>query len=67
MDAVAKIPIGQLTLEEARGVVEDPSYWVDTLPVVLFHYSVSDYWGLTVDEHNSLIDYLVERGLYARS
>jgi hypothetical protein len=65
MDAVAKIPIGDLTLEEAYNQVEDPSYWSETMPVVLFHFSIGDYWQLRVSEHAALLDFLTERGLYA--
>lgn len=60
--AVAKIPIGQLTLREAAGLVTDgDAYWLNSMPAILEHYpsiSLSDYWEvLTVDEHRTLLEW----------
>lgn len=63
MDAFAKVPIDSLTLAEAADIVEDPSWWTDTMPIVLFHYSVGDYWALTVGDHRRLIEFLQREGL----
>jgi hypothetical protein len=59
----ARIPLGEVTLAEAVNVVEDPSFWYDTMPPVLFHFSIADYWELTVGDHRRLVDFLIDRGL----
>ena len=58
----ARIPIGELSIEEAYDQVEDPSFWDDTMPAIMFHFSVGDYWKLRVVEHRRLYDFLIERG-----
>lgn len=59
----AKISIGDLTIAEAYEHVEDPSFWDRSMAPILFHFSVSDYWGLRVHEHGRLWVYLQEKGL----
>lgn len=59
----ARIPIHDLTVGEAYEQVEDPSFWDDTMPAILYHYSVVDYWALRVIEHRRLYDWLVEQEL----
>lgn len=63
--AFAKIPLGELTLSEAASVVDDPGYWDETLPPILYFYkmSVADYWQLTVKQHRLLADWLASSGL----
>jgi len=63
----ARIPISELTLEDAYAAVEDVSYWDETMPVVLhqFNIGVGDYYKLTVHQHRLLVDYLVEKGIHA--
>lgn len=60
----ARIPLGEVTLAEAVGVVDDPAWFYDTMAPILFHFTVFDYWVLTVADHRRLFDYLVARGLY---
>jgi hypothetical protein len=56
--------ITDVSLAEAYEQVEDPSFWDETMPPILFHYSLGkDYWSLTVLEHRRLWDWLVEVGL----
>ena len=61
----ARIPIAELTLEDAYQATEDASFWDATMPPVLFHYqlSVADYYKLTVYQHRLLVDYLANQGL----
>lgn len=59
----ARIPLHELSLSEAANVVDDPAFWHDTMPTILFHFSVGDYWQLTVGEHRRLYDFLIVRGL----
>ena len=60
-EAFAKIPLDDLTLTEAYEQVDDPSWFDQTLPLVLFHFSqftVADYWSLTVGEHRALVAFV---------
>ena len=59
----ARIPISDLSIGEAYEQVEDPTFWDETMPAVLFHFSISDYWGLKVHEHARLCAYLEAAGL----
>lgn len=59
----ARIPISDLTIGEAYEQVEDPTFWDKTMPAILFHYSIADYWSLRVHEHGRLWGWLVEQGL----
>ena len=66
METHARIPIADLTLTEARDLVDDDSFWWDTMAAVLHRFpqiTVEAYWGLTVREHRLLVDYLVASGL----
>lgn len=58
----ARIPIADLTIAEAYEQVDDPSFWDETMPPILFHYSISDYWALRVHEHGRLWGWLVDGG-----
>jgi hypothetical protein len=60
-----KIPLPEAVLSEAANLVDDPSYWEQTMPPILYFYrmSVGDYWGLTVYQHRLLWDWLVEGGM----
>lgn len=61
-----RIPLPDVVLSDAVNLVEDPSFWDETMPPVLFHYrmSVTDYWSLTVKQHRLLVDFLIARGLH---
>jgi hypothetical protein len=62
----ARIPLVELTIAEAYGQVEDPSFWVETRALILFNFPqirVEDYWGLTVGDHRELYDFLAGQGL----
>ena len=62
MDGHARIPIADLTLAEAADVVEDDTWWWDTMPPILHQFpqiTPAGYWELTVREHRLLVDYLV--------
>jgi hypothetical protein len=59
----ARIPISDLTIGEAYEQVEDPSFWDETMPALLFHFSITDYWGLRVIDHRRLWDWLAQQGL----
>ena len=66
METHARIPIADLTLTEARDLVDDDSFWWDTMAAVLHRYpqiGPATYWELTVREHRLLVDYLVASGL----
>lgn len=65
MEAVAKVPLGDVRLEDAKDAVEDSSWFFITMPPVLFHYrlSIAEYWALRTYEHRLMVDYLVEKGL----
>lgn len=60
-----RTPLPDVTVEEAYGHVEDPSYWDDTMAPILHHFNLSlgDYGKLTVYQHRLLFEYLVGRGL----
>lgn len=61
-----RIPLAELTLDEARSIVEDAS-WFDRMRMpILFHFpqvGVDDYWSLRVGDHRNMVDYLVSLGL----
>lgn len=62
----ARIPLNDLTLAEAVGQVEDPSFWHDTRIAILAHFSqirIDEYWDLTVGDHRALCDWLIDRGV----
>lgn len=63
-----RIPLPDCLLSDAMNLVDDPSYWEDTMPAVLLHYRMTlpDYWSLTVHQHRLLVDYLVARGLHGK-
>ena len=68
MEGHAKIPLDEISLAEAMGVVDDGSWWVETMPPLLIHYpvqlpSVAAYWELSVREHRSLFEWLVKSGV----
>jgi len=66
----ARIPLTEVTLTEAAGLVEDPSYFESTRIAVLFHFpqvSLDGYWSLTVGDHRDMVDYLVVRGFYVEA
>lgn len=63
LDPEIKVTVnaGDLTLVEALSVVEDASWYWETLPLILHHYSQFDtrtYWDLTVTEHHLMVTYL---------
>ena len=61
-----RIPLADLTLDEARDLVEDAS-WFDRMRMpILFHFpqvGVDDYWQLRVGTHGEMVAYLVGLGL----
>ena len=62
----ARIPIADITISEAAGLVDDPSFWSDTRPLILFHFpqiTLSSYWELSVGDHRDLYEFLLSRGL----
>lgn len=61
----AKIRIDELTVADAYQAVEDPSFWDETMPPVLYHYrlSLEDYERLTVYQHRLLCEWLAEKGV----
>lgn len=64
--AYARIPILDLTLEEAKDIVEDGSFFDNTRLAVLFHFpqiGLDDYWQLRVGDHYEIVRFLEGRGL----
>lgn len=62
----ARIPLVDVTLDEARHLVEDASWFDRTRIPILFHFSqvgVDDYWSLRVGDHRDMVDFLVAKGL----
>ena len=62
----ARIPINELTLEDAYAAVEDVTFWDETMPPILYHFKgigVADYYRLTVAQHRLLYDFLVGKGI----
>lgn len=59
----ARIPIADLSIAEAYEQVDDPSFWDKTMPDILFHFNVPDYWALRVHEHGRLWEWLQRKGL----
>lgn len=61
----ARISIDELTLADAYQAVEDPSWWDETMPPILYHYrlSIEDYGRLTVFQHRLLYDWLAKKGV----
>lgn len=63
----ARIPVLDLSLAEAREVIEDSSWFDKTRMPVLFHFpqvTVDGYWDLKVKDHTEMVAYLVDRGLF---
>lgn len=60
-----RVPIAECTLAEAKGIVEDASFYDRTRMAVLHHFSVpvDSYWDLTVRDHTEMVVYLNDRGL----
>lgn len=57
----ARIPIGDLTVEQARGAVEDDTFWDQTMPAVLHAFpqlTRSDYEQLTVFQHRLFVEFV---------
>lgn len=62
----ARIPLADVTLAEAKDLVEDATFFENTRLAVLFHFpqiSFDDYWSLPVGEHAMICVFLNERGL----
>lgn len=62
----ARISLSDLTLAEARGAVEDATFWDETrMPILFwFHVPVDEYESLTVGTHREMVEYLKQRGLF---
>ena len=61
-----RIPINEVTLEDAYAAVEDVAFWDETMPPILYHFKgigVADYYRLTVGQHRLLYDFLVGNGV----
>ena len=60
----ARVSLSDLTLAEARGAVDDASYFDQTRMAILFHFHVpvGEYESLTVGDHADMVDFLVKRG-----
>lgn len=61
----ARIPLDDVTLEEARALVDDPSFFESTRISILANFTVrvDEYWNLRVGDHREMVDYLTARGL----
>lgn len=61
----AKIPLDDVTLEEARALVDDPSFFEKTRIPILAHFTVTvdGYWSLNVGTHREMVEYLTGRKL----
>lgn len=62
----ARIPLADVTLAEAKDLVDDPTFFDETRMAVLHHFpqvSVDGYQELTVGDHRQMVDYLTARGL----
>ncbi len=61
----ARIPIGDLSLEDAYAAVDDVTFWDETMPPILYHFKmgVADYYQLTVGQHRLLYDFLIRQGV----
>jgi hypothetical protein len=59
-----RINIGDASLREAYDQTDDPSFWDEAMPPILYHYrlTVAEYWELTVAEHRRLFDWLIQIG-----
>lgn len=65
-DAYAKIPVADLSLDEASDASSDGGvFWLASMPAVMMHYKLGrdEYWRLSVAEHRALFDYLVFTGV----
>jgi hypothetical protein len=60
----ARVPLSELTLAEARSVVDDASYFDDTrIPILFwFHVPVNEYEDLTVGTHAEMVQFLTLEG-----
>lgn len=67
----ARIPLIDMTLAEACDKVADKGAWFyETRILVLYHFSqvtVNDYWDLSVGDHRSMVDFLVDMGFYGHA
>ena len=61
----ARIPIGELTLEDAYSAVDDVTFWDESMPQILYHFhiGVDDYYRLSVYQHRLLYDFLIRQGV----
>lgn len=68
MEGYAKIPLEDVSLAEAMSIVDDGTWWVDTMPPILLNYpvhvpSIDAYWNLSVRDHRALFEWLVKSGV----
>ena len=55
-----RIPLDECTLLDAYNLVEDPSFWDETMPAILhfFNLTLDGYYDLTVKQHRLLYEFL---------
>lgn len=61
----AKIPLDDVTLDEARALVDDPSFFEKTRIPILANFTITpaDYWSLDVGTHREMWEYLTGKKL----
>jgi hypothetical protein len=61
----ARVSLSELTLAEARSVVDDASWFDETrMPILFwFHVPVDEYEALTVGTHSEMVQFLKLRGV----
>lgn len=62
----ARIPLADVTLAEAKDLVDDSTWFEQTRIPVLYHFpqvTIDGYWDLSVGDHRELVRYLEARGL----
>lgn len=62
----ARIQLADVTLAEARDLVDDPTFFDTTRMAVLHPFpqvSLDGYEGLSVGDHRQMVDYLTAKGL----
>lgn len=62
--AAVEMPVAELTLWQAsRFAADGDDYWRNSMPAIMAYFNVpyGDYWNLTVAEHASMMDFLLNK------
>lgn len=63
-EALEAVPVDVPLRLAGRYAVDADAFWAESMPLILEAYpqiTVSDYWNLTVSEHQELLDFLLTK------